>query len=517
MIQALYTGVSGLRANKTALDVISDNIANVNTVGFKASHVSFKDMFYQAVTPAESPRNGAGGINPSQIGMGTGIASISVDLAKGTPETTGKLSDVAIDGSGYLALSDGVSRFFSRDGALTVDSAGNLTQSGSGLKVLGWTSDPISGVVDTTTPITANSGISIPIGRLAIARQTSNVAYGGNLDSNAAAGTTTKVSSEIYDSLGAAHTLTISLTRESALTGQGYAATTATVGTGAFSFSVGGGAAHSITLDATNNTLQGLADAINGVTGGGVTAAVVDGGAAAGANRYQLELTSTTGDVTVDTTGLTAGAGTVPTFSAVTGGRWAWTAGSPDAAGSSTVGSGVIAFDTSGKCITDPGSIALTLGNTQGSASPINAKADFSSMVQFSGETSGRMVSQDGLTNGVLDSFSIDKQGIITGVFNNGMTQTLGQIALAGFANPAGLMRGGNNAMTESINSGTALIGRAGVGSLGSFAAGALESSNVDLPTEFSNMIVAQRAFQANSRIITTADEILTEMMQLKR
>jgi len=414
----MYNGVSGLRAHKTQMDVISNNIANINTIGFKSSRVNFREMLSQTIQGASAPKpNGIGGTNPLQIGLGTGVGSIDVSQTQGSLLPTGKPTDVAIEGNGFLILGDGQVKYYTRDGSFTVDSEGNLVSSSSGMKVLGWMSDPATGIIDTTAPINATSGIKIPIGQLSIARQTSSISLGGNLNQKMEEGGAFSSSLTVFDSLGATHTVTITFTKTAA------------------------------------------------------------------------------------------------------DGEWAWEATSPDAAGG-VVGNGTITFDSYGKCMDNFQSISLALANPDGAASPIDINLDFQAMTQLaaeSGECTVKPTSQDGLPLGVLDGFTVTKDGTISGTFDNGMTQTLGRLALAQFSNPAGLSRAGNNLLAETGNSGLPQIGQPSTGSLGNLTAGFLESSNVDLPTEFANMIVAQRGFQANSRIITTSDEILQELVQLKR
>ena len=416
MIQAMYSGVSGLRAHKTEMDVISNNIANINTIGFKASRVSFREMLSQTIAGATAPTpGGIGGTNPLQIGLGASVGSIDVSQTQGSLLPTGKPTDVAIEGNGFLVLGDGQGKYYTRDGSFQLDAEGNLVSAGSGLKVLGWMADPSTGVIDDTAPVSASSAIRLPVGQLAIARQTTGMTYGGNLDATTAVGGTWSPSATVYDSLGVAHTLTVTLTK-------------------------------------TANP-----------------------------------------------------------------GEWSWEASCPDADPGVPVGSGTITFDANGHSTVSSGDISLTLASANGATNPIAATLSFGSITQYAGDSTLGATYQDGLPLGMLDSFTIGKDGVISGAFTNGMTQRLGRLALAQFTNPSGMSRAGNNLLVETGNSGVPQIGRPSTGSMGNLTAGFLESSNVDLPTEFANMIVAQRGFQANSRIITTSDEILQELVQLKR
>ncbi len=415
MIQALYNGVSGLRAHKTEMDVISNNIANVNTVGFKSSRVSFKEMFDQTLKGATAPsKGGVGGTNPMQLGLGVNIASIDTDQTQGAPQSTGRPMDCAVDGDGFFMLSNGQSKFYTRDGAFKTDSQGSLVSSSSGLKVLGWTADA-SGKIDASVPISAASSISMPIGKFAVARQTTDLIGGGNINADLAVGESASMSAGIYDTLGKLHNLTIKFTKTD------------------------------------------------------------------------------------------------------TPDQWTWSASSPDATNGSILGSGTIVFDESGKSTLKSGDISLSLETPTGASDPIDLKVDFSSITQLVGNTDLNPMSQDGLPMGTLDDFSIGKDGVIMGSFTNGMSQALARIGLTQFSNSAGLDKVGNNLAVESANSGLPQVVLASEGGAGSINSGYLESSNVDLPTEFANMIIAQRGFQANSKIITTSDEMLQELVQLKR
>ncbi len=423
MIQAMYNGVSGLRAHKTQMDVISNNIANINTIGFKSSAVSFRQMLSQTIRGATSPRSdGLGGINPMQIGLGVGVGSIDINLVQGSLLPTGKSTDAAIEGNGFFIVSDGQGQYFTRDGSFQLDSDGSLVAAGSGLKVLGWSSDPTTGFIDDAVPISASSTLKLPVGQLAIARQTANVALGGNLNSAIPVGESASASLSVFDSLGKTHNISITFTKTSA-----------------------------------------------------------------------------------DDTGAV----------------WSWNATSPDSSAGVSAGTGTIAFGADGRCTAgSTAQLALALDAANGATSPIPITVTLQSVTQYSasnGESTLKPVSQDGLPLGVLDDFTISKDGTIAGTFDNGMVQNLGRIALAQFSNPVGLSRIGNNLLAETGNSGLPQVGIPSGGSLGHLASGFLESSNVDLPTEFANMIVAQRGFQANSRVITTSDEILQDIVQLKR
>jgi flagellar hook protein FlgE len=182
------------------------------------------------------------------------------------------------------------------------------------------------------------------------------------------------------------------------------------------------------------------------------------------------------------------------------------------------IATGDITFDSSGYSNLDNIDLSITLTDSNGSVSPLLASIDVGNLSQLDATTSSvNMSYQNGLALGTLESYGIDSSGTIVGTFTNGSSRTLGQVALAGFNNPSGLDRVGNNLLKESPNSGNATISIPGANGIGTVSSGYLEASNVDLANEFANMIVAQRGFQANSRIITTSDEVLQELVSLKR
>jgi len=404
MMRSLFAGVSGLKNHQTRMDVIGNNIANVNTVAFKASRVTFEDILSQTIEGARSPvAGGIGGVNPKQVGLGMKIGSIDTIFTPGSLQTTDNPTDLAIQGDGFFIVSDGTKVYYTRDGSFRMSADGSLVNS-SGYRVRGWLADQ-NGNIDTTQAL---QNIVIPIGTQMQPRATGNIRFEGNLNANDPNGTTWTTSTQVYDSLGNTHSLTIVFTKDD---------------TNSWSWVA--------TLDGTQN-----------------------GG---------------TGTVTFNNQGLVA-----------------------------TGGTGALTF-------TVPG------------ADNLNITADFSQLTQFGGSPTAYIDWQDGYEAGNLDMVSIDASGVITGIFTNGQSKALGQIALATFPNPGGLLKQGGNLYQISNNSGLPNIGPASSGGRGSIAVGALEMSNVDLAQEFTNMIVTQRGFQANSRVITTSDEMLQDLINIKR
>jgi flagellar hook protein FlgE len=404
---SIFTGVAGMRAGQRAIDVIANNIANLNTIAFKSGRVSFQEALVQTLRAGSTA-----GTNPMQVGLGVGVASIDNIMDQGNLKSTSRPTDLAITGDGFFIVSNGTGFSYTRDGNFQLDANNRLVSASNGMAVEGWAADPATGQINTSANLSPSSALTIPLGTMAVARQTSNSVFKANLDASSAADTVVNSTFSIYDSLGQTHQITVAFTKSD-----------------------------------TANT-------------------------------------------------------------------WDWTASSPDGTSDST---GTLTFDANGQLDTAGNALSLTLTNPNGATSPIDLTLDFSTVTQLVGDSNVQVVSQDGLPTGTLQSFSIDQNGIITGVFDNGMAQTLGQLALARFANPAGLDKQGSNLYGVSPNSGIALIAPPGVGGTGTVSAGQLEMSNVDLANEFANLVVTQRGFQANSRVITTGDEMLQDLLTLKR
>ncbi len=406
MMRSLFAGVSGLRTEQVAMDVIGNNIANVNTVGFKSSRVTFRELFSQTLRGASEPTTDRGGTNPQQVGLGTALGNIDVLFTQGNLQTTGKDTDLAIQGGGFFVVKAGQNTYYTRAGAFGLDAQGYLIDPGTGYRVQGWTAN---GGVFPTKDEKNLTDLQIPVGQPVQAQPTANMQYSYNLDASAATGTTYTTKRDVYDSLGTSHTVEITFTK-------------------------------------TGNN------------------------------------------------------------------AWSWTA-SVD--GTSGAGSGSITFDSTGKITGgQTGTVTATLTN---GANPLNVTVDFSAITQFAGPTTVEATYRDGFPMGTLQQFTIDQSGVITGVYSNGYSQPLGQVAVALFSNPSGLLKAGDNMYSSSNNSGLEQIGEPGTGGRGAVAPGTLEMSNVDLAQEFIEMITTQRGFQANSRVITTSDEMLQELANIKR
>ena len=413
MMRSMFTGVSGLRSHQLMMDVVGDNIANINTPGFKGSRVMFQDTLSQALRGGAAASTGQGGVNPQQVGLGVRVASIESINTQGPTQNTGRPTDVAIQGEGYFVVRAGGEQLFTRAGSFDFDNEGNLADP-MGAIVQGWLADPTTGVLPVDGPTT---DIRLPLGQSIPPLVTTTVSLGGNLSANAPVdGAPVSFSSEVVDSLGSVR-------------------------------------------------------------------------------RVEFELTKTNDN------------------------RWSMTAKDENG---NELGTVALTFDGASGALRPPGNVSFTLPGRAG-ADDTTFRADFGApgsaeaLTQFGGSSSARPMGQDGAPTGYLRSFAIADDGTVSGVFSNGRSKVLAQLAMAGFTNPAGLVKAGASHLRAASGSGAPTIGVPGEAGRGSFAAGSLEMSNVELAQEFTNLMIAQRGFQANSRIISTSDEMLQELVNIKR
>jgi len=455
MLRSLFSGVSGLRNHQVKMDVIGNNIANVNTVAFKEGRVTFKEGFAQLLQGASRPPGDQGGINPIQVGLGMQIGSVDTLFSQGNIETTGINTDLAIQGESFFVVSKGNQHFYTRSGNFQLDADGKLVSPTNGFVVQGKMA--VNGVFADGI-----QDIKLPFGQKTAAKATTSMRIAGNVNASAAVFASTRIDSTVVPQTSPATMLAADpldpSDRASAANAESYTESSLSV----FD-SVGEKHDVKVVLYKMNNTAAGDA-------------------------------------------------------------QWGWKIDPAELAktGASLVAgtdTGVVTFDANGT-IKTPTSMP-TVSFTAPGANQVNVTMDFGSgangLSQYSSTSTAVLRDQDGYTAGTLQSFSIDRTGTITGAFTNGTTEPLGQIVLADFNNPSGLLRTGDNMYGVSGNSGGAVLGYALEGSQSSMTSGALEMSNVDLAQEFTNMIVAQRGFQANSKVITTSDEMLQELMTLKR
>ena len=404
--------LSGLQASSSALEVIGNNLANLNTDGFKDQTLSFGDIFSQM-------QGTSGNGDPIQIGSGVKVDGTSSNFTDGSVTATGTNSNMALQGNGYFVVSDNGDTSYTRNGDFSVNTSGQLTTS-SGDLVMGFPA--INGIVSTSgvlAPITVTSSGTVP------AAATSTFQVSANLDSASAVGTTFNTPLTVYDSLGTSQTLNVQYTN---------------TGANAWSYSV---------------TLPGSA------TGSTDATTTLASGTMSFSSSGQLA--ATTGPVSaIKITGLTDGAADM---------SLSWNLN--DSSGNPTI-------------------------TQQNTASALNTTP-----------------TQNGYAAGALTGYSVLSDGVVEGSYSNGETLALGQVAVASFANPQGLAQTGGGNEQATSGSGAAVIGQAGVGGDGTITGGSVEGSNVNLSTEFANMIVAQQSYDANAKVLTTLDQVDQSTIQM--
>ena len=463
MMRSLYSGVSGMQNHQTRLDVIGNNVSNVNTTGFKRGRVNFQDMISQQLTGAAKPTEEVGGVNPKEVGLGMTVASIDTIFTQGNLQSTGVSTDIAIQGNGFFVLKNGQETFYTRAGTFGVDSEGTLVNPANGLRVQGWMAQEVNGemVINTAG---STEDLIIPIGQKDSAKATTNVDFACNLNKNTQIleegasdsdilKATWGTETKVYDSFGNEHMLSVSFTR----------------------------------VPGTNNQWQAT-----------------------------LNVDAENAAETMTRVGLGTTDGVENTF-VVTFDNFGRLQSVTDSAGNVTNENGQVSIQASfnvpgGNPDADGNPLRQTMNINLGTIGSIE-----NTITQFAESSSTKAFYQDGYTMGYLDNFKIDASGIITGVYSNGTTRAIGQIAMASFTNQNGLEKAGDNTYVASNNSGLANIGTSGVAGKGSLLAGALEMSNVDLTEQMTDMIVTQRGFQSNAKTIQTADTLLETVLSLKR
>ena len=416
--------LTGLDADSTALNTIANNLANMNTTGFKAETVNFADLFYQQI-------GASGSGDPLQVGAGTQIASTTTDFSNGTPTSTSVDTDVALQGNGFFVVSDGTNQYLTRAGDFTIAANGDLTTA-NGLNVMGYPA--VNGAVNTNSPL---APINIPESAILPPQATTSFTMTANLDSDGS-NQTFPATVEVYDSLGQMHTATITYTQ---------------TGTNAWNYSI----------------------------------ALPDSDFAGGV------CTPVTGSMSFDANG---------NLTSIT---------PAGAAGPETVGTAAgdvssipVAFTGLADKASDLNMTWNLLGN---GGTPIISQVASPSAVSAT--------NQNGFSSGQYQGFTIGSDGTVTVTYSNEQKLNVGRIALGNVANLQGLQDAGNDEYATTLASGNAAIGTSGSAGLGTFQDGALEGSNVNISAEFSDLIIAQRAFEANSKSVTTFDTITQETIQM--
>lgn len=451
LIRSLTSGTSSLKAHQQRFDVISNNIANVNTVGYKSSRATFAEQFNQTFAIGSAPNaitgGGVGGVDPLQIGLGVKLGAVKVDFSQGAIQVTNRPTDLAMQGEGFFVLERNGQQLFSRSGAFSFDRDGFLVDSTTGAYVQGFNLETdSSGLVQKDTNGTnvldrALTNVQVAPTFKSAPRQTQSVAMAGNLNSAATTGDIVNSSITVFDNQGAEHTMRLQFTKSANLNEY------------TLEIYLDGDTANPVSVDgSTTQTITFSGD---------------------GTLSSPLNFDLTAADLNATLTAIN--------------------------------GAAVTAFDE-GPPSKD---VTVTL------AEPSNL---LGGITQFAAQNTVSAIEQDGYSSGELSQISVDQTGKIIGAFTNGQSELLGQVVVAKFTNPGGLIKEGGNFFSVSPNSGLANIGTAvEIFPSTSIASKALEESNVDLTEQFTDLISTQRAFEAASRTITVSDQFLAEINQLKR
>ena len=558
-------------SNSRRLDVIGNNIANVNTTAYKSNRMTFSPTFSRNFSLGTAPSDATGGTNPGQVGLGVSVSGTQRNFNNGAIGVTGVATDLAIEGDGFFIVNQAGSQYYTRSGSFIRNPENGLvTQSGA--KVMGY------GVDDQFNIVEGNLvDLNIPVGTMTLAEQTRNVVFNGNLNASGEVATTgsihesrvfytdptgapgtevtgaTNLNTAIYVSDGAGGFVQAFDGSATTITVSGVEKGGKDLGTAVFDIEAG------TTFDdyvdfldeymGLDSTAIGSASDLNG------SVAIVNGAIVVTGNEGEVQqLDIETGDFTANGTGLgnpfvmtkTGDAtgesvqtsfvvydslgtpltidlsfvlqGTTPSG----GTTWEFVAESSDNdATDRLLALGEVTFDTNGRFVGATNQ-SFSIERANGAVNPLTVNMDFDSgtdaVSSFTDSASNlAAVFQDGSPIGTLGSFSIGEDGVISGSFTNGLTRTIGQVALAKFSNSAGLVDVGDNLFGSGPNSGTPLIASPREFGTGRVVGGALELSNVDLSQEFINMILASTGYSAASRVITTTDELITQLLALGR
>ncbi|WP_028129164.1 flagellar hook protein FlgE [Selenomonas sp. AE3005] len=535
MMRSLFSGVSGLKGHQTRMDVIGNNIANVNAVGFKSSRVTFADTLSQTTAGASSPGETIGGTNPKQIGLGTGVASIDLLFTDGSVQSTGKNTDLCLSGNGLFVVKNGNETYYTRDGAFEFDAEGNYVLPGSGLFVQGWSAQ--NGELNTTGAV---GNIQVKAGKSMAAAKSTSVDYENNL--NSAIPTIKEMTENTIKQAAVTENTPTTIT----IGGTSYKVKgiDSDIGAGDWKVKSVANPADSIVItDGTNDVTCTLSETATNVpdVGAAVNVPVTTNITLSDDTKVtQSSGKYTEGNSLPITTTLTlfdslGNAHAVTVYFVETDpseNKWKVTVGKDytdisdppnkasqtitEADGTTTTVTMTdveLIFDANGKFKNGFGTGNLELQN--GSESPTQVSVNFSALTQYAGSNTVKG-NADGNAAGTLKSISIDNSGVITGTYTNGLKQSEAQVAIAQFTNASGLTKTGSSLYQESNNSGTPNVKTAA--DLGvTITPSALEMSNVDIANEFSDMIITQRGFQSNSKVITVGDEMLETLINMKR
>jgi flagellar hook protein FlgE len=560
---AMYTALTGMNTNQFQIDTTGDNIANVNTTAYKGNRASFENQFSLMLSGGTGPGDNTGGTNPSQLGLGSVVGGVQRNHQAGAIETTGVPTDMAIEGNGFFVVETSDQQAYTRDGTFKIDSNNTLVTA-QGYKVKGYGVDDNFNIVQSQL-----TDLEIPLGSMTSARATSEAAFDGNLNADGTIGTqgTILMSQALEEGPGTAATedsLLVDLydadplNQANPLFAEGDVITTDNVKKGARqmpekSFEVEADSTLGDFLDFLNDAI-GLNEDDDTPGSAGITVSedagdegkiVIEGNVG---TENALELTrssirSTNSNFNTpfawEETQEANGESVFTSFMAYdslgtdvqvdltmvleeksnTGNVWRYYAQSNDDTDSDPVlGTGTLTFDNDGQLTEVSGDTLSIDREDTGALTPLDIELDFENVTGLTtSESTMVMTKQDGYGTGTLNSFSVGTDGVITGSFSNGLTRSLGQLAMANFTNPEGLISDSNNLYMVGANSGNPVVSTPETLGAGRVIGGALELSNVDITREFIGLITASTGFSASGRVLSTSNDLLNELLVIAR
>lgn len=560
---ALSTALTGLNVNQNSIDTIGNNLANANTTAFKSFRNEFVNNFYSTLGLGSAPNEATAGTNPRQIGQGSNIGSLSADFRPGSPNQTGVPSDLFIQGNGFFVVANGTDTVYTRDGSFRLNSESGLVTA-QGFNVLGFGVDEEFNIQEG-----ALVNLTIPLGSLQVAQATRNAFLEGTLNpqGNVATQATIVQSNPmtLLDGVtpasagtalanilvngttplipgGVPNTLTYTPSKGGRTLADETLAVTAATTLGDFANFITGSLGINTTITQPAGNTPGFTITPTGavqVTGnlGTQSDILLSGGQFSVPGGFSLDfptrLQTANGEsgftqftafdslgspVRVTATGYLEQLGTE--FS-----QFRLLFDSPDqridpslpGSFDNSLGSAVLTFNEDGQLQNVTGNQITVQRDLSGASDPLSFNLDVEGISALSAPRSTlAVVSQDGSPPGTLIDYGIDASGVIVGAFDNGVTRTLGQVALARFNNPQGLVAQGNNSYRQGPNSGLAFVTTPGAG-VGTILSGSLEQSNVDVAASFVQLLTASTAFSANSRVIATTQDLFQTLLQLPR
>ncbi len=561
---AMFTGLTGLNANQFRIDTIGDNIANVNTTAFKSSRAMFQNQFALVMSGGTAPNGPSGGTNPSQLGLGTLLSSVQRNMQSGSIEATGVPTDLAIEGAGFFIVTGpNNQQSFTRDGTFKLDAENQLVSS-NGYNLRGYGIDSSFNIVPGTL-----TDLTIPLGTLSTAQATSVAGFDGNLNANGTVATQgTILHSQVLEQGPGAPATGASLLTQlydpaspaNPLFAENDVITVANARKGGrqvpeAEFTVTATSTLDDYLTFLRNSLGINQDTALGGTPGITVSSldpptpgtiVIEGNYGTD-NQLEIDLAAIrstnpnfptpfnfteqqeangesvyTSFIGYDSLGTPVQVKLTMVLAekSSAGNTWRFFAESADDTDADPVlgATGTITFDNNGRMIASTNDTVSVDRAATGAVSPLLMDLDFSNVTGLTTQQSAMVMTlQDGFSAGTLSRFSVGNDGVITGTFSNGLTRNMGQVAMATFVNPEGLVASTNNLYLVGPNSGQPVITPPQSLGAGRILGGALELSNIDLTREFIGLIAATTGFSAAGRVITTSNDLLNELLLIAR